>query len=121
MATARALIVMPALALQVHVVEELLAELAHGDRPGLEQELVGQRALAVVDVGDDREVADELGVEGHGASEERGLGAGRRARRAAGALRAFSVRVRARRGRGERTARRTSPPHGGTPDADRDA
>ena len=55
----------PALALQVHVVEQLLAELALGDRPRLEQELVGQRALAVVDVGDDREVADELGVEGH--------------------------------------------------------
>jgi hypothetical protein len=54
-----------ALALQVHVVEQLLAELALGDRPGLEQELVGQGALAVVDVCDDREIADELGIEGH--------------------------------------------------------
>ncbi len=54
-----------ALALEVHVVEELLAELALGDRPRLEQELVGQRALAVVDVGDDREVADVFGVEDH--------------------------------------------------------
>ena len=56
----------PSLALQVHVVEQLLAKLALGDRAGLEQELVGQRALAVVDVGDDREIADELGVENHG-------------------------------------------------------
>ena len=55
----------PALALQVHVVEQLLAKLALGDRPRLEQELVGQRALAVVDVGDDREIADELGIKGH--------------------------------------------------------
>ena len=54
-----------ALALQVHVVEQLLAELALGDRARLEQELVGQRALAVVDVGDDREVADVLGIERH--------------------------------------------------------
>ena len=51
----------PALALQVHVVEQLLAKLARRDRPRLEQELVGQRALAVVDVRDDREIADEPG------------------------------------------------------------
>ena len=48
-----------AFAFEVHGVEELGAEIALGDGPGLEQELVGQRALAVVDVGDDREVADE--------------------------------------------------------------
>src|SRR5690606_36311562 len=35
------------------------------DRAGPEQELVRQRALAVVDVGDDREVADAGGF-GHG-------------------------------------------------------
>jgi hypothetical protein len=51
----------PPLALQVHVVEQLLAELAHGDRPRLEQELVGQRALAVIDVRHDREVAMDWG------------------------------------------------------------
>ena len=49
----------PAFALEVHVVEQLLAELARGDRPRLQQELVRQRALAVIDVRDDREVADE--------------------------------------------------------------
>ena len=55
----------PALALQVHVVEQLLAKLALRDRPRLEQELVGQRALAVIDVSDDREIADELRVDNH--------------------------------------------------------
>ena len=35
--------------------------LAGGDGAGLEQELVGEGALAVVDVGDDGEVADLTG------------------------------------------------------------
>src|SRR5207248_1222100 len=47
-----------AFAFEVHVVEDLVAEVARGDGPGLEQELVGEGALAVVDVGDDGEVAD---------------------------------------------------------------
>ena len=46
--------------LDVEVVQNLLFELPLGDRPGFEQQLVGQRALAVVDVGDDREVTNEL-------------------------------------------------------------
>ena len=54
-----------AFAFEVHAVEDLVAEIALGDGAGLEQELVGQRALAVVDVGDDGEVADQLRV-GHG-------------------------------------------------------
>ena len=58
----------PALALEIHVVEQLLAKLALGDRAGLEQQLVGQRALAVVDVGDDREITDILGIKGHATS-----------------------------------------------------
>ena len=53
------------LALKVHVIKQLLAELALGDRTGLEQQLVGQRALAVVDVSDDRKIADVFGVKDH--------------------------------------------------------
>ena len=49
-----------ALALQIHVVEHLLVHLAHFHRAGLLQQTVGQRRLAVVDVGDDREITDEL-------------------------------------------------------------
>src|SRR5215471_18904415 len=47
-----------ALALEVHCVEDLGAELPLADRPGLEQQLVRQRRLAVVDVRDDRKIAD---------------------------------------------------------------
>ena len=43
----------PTLALEIHVIEQLLAKLALRDRTGLQQQLVGQRALAVVDVSDD--------------------------------------------------------------------
>ena len=52
----------PALTLEIHVIEQLLAKLALADRAGLQQQLVGKRALAVVDVRNDREIADELGV-----------------------------------------------------------
>ncbi len=47
-----------AFAFEVHGVEELGLELAMRDGAGLEQELVGQGALAVIDVGDDGEIAD---------------------------------------------------------------
>ncbi len=47
-----------ALALEVHVVEHLGVHLALGERPGPLEQAVGERRLAVVDVGDDREVAD---------------------------------------------------------------
>ena len=40
--------------------------------PRLEQELVGEGALAVVDVGDDREIADEPGVDRHGGAVTNG-------------------------------------------------
>jgi hypothetical protein len=43
----------PPLALQVHVVEDLLLELPLRDGAGPHQQAVGQGALAVVDVGDD--------------------------------------------------------------------
>ena len=54
-----------ALALEIHVVEQLLAKLALGDGARLQEELVGQRALTVIDMGDDREISDELRVNSH--------------------------------------------------------
>jgi hypothetical protein len=48
----------PALALDVHGVEQLVAHLALGHRVGDLEDAVGERRLAVVDVRDDREVAD---------------------------------------------------------------
>ena len=47
-----------ALALEVHRVEDLRLHLARLQRAGDLEEAVGQRRLAVVDVRDDREVAD---------------------------------------------------------------
>ena len=52
------------LALEVHRVEQLRAHLARGDRVGQLEDAVGERRLAVVDVGDDREVADVRLVHG---------------------------------------------------------
>ncbi len=46
------------LPLELHRVEQLLPHLAAGDRVGQLEDAVGQRRLPVVDVGDDREVAD---------------------------------------------------------------
>ena len=54
----------PALALELHRVEHLLAHLAAGDGVGELEDAVGERRLAVVDVGDDREVADLALVHG---------------------------------------------------------
>ena len=53
-----------ALLLEVHVVEHLLVHLARRDGVAPLQDAVGQRRLPVVDVGDDREVADARRV-GH--------------------------------------------------------
>jgi len=50
------------LALQVHAVEHLGFHLARLQRPGQLEEPIGQRRLAVVDVGDDGEVTDEAGI-----------------------------------------------------------
>ena len=58
MRTAEALIVTPRLALQIHVVQHLLLHVAVGDGAGDLQQPVGQGALAVVDMGDDAEIAD---------------------------------------------------------------
>src|SRR5262249_6969684 len=54
-----------ALALEVHLVEELILALAFGERAGRLEDAVGQGRLAVVDVRDDREVSDEAWVCGH--------------------------------------------------------
>ncbi len=53
-----ALMVMPALPFDVHRVEVLLAHIAGVDGAGQLQDPVGERGLAVVDVGHDGEVAD---------------------------------------------------------------
>ena len=47
-----------ALALDVHLVEELGTHLPLGERSGDLEDAVGQRRLAVIDVRDDRKVAD---------------------------------------------------------------
>ena len=47
-----------ALALQIHGVEHLVFHGAHGDRARHLQEAIGERRLAMVDVGNDAEVAD---------------------------------------------------------------
>ena len=51
-----------ALALQVHGVEHLLHHFALRERAGDLEQAVGQRRLAVVDVRDDREIADEFAI-----------------------------------------------------------
>ena len=55
-----------ALALEVHAVEDLRLHLARLERARHLEKAVGQRRLAVVDVGDDREVADVARVHGDG-------------------------------------------------------
>ena len=51
-----------ALALQVHRVENLLHHFALRQGPGVLEQAVGKRRLAVVDMRDDREISDVLGV-----------------------------------------------------------
>ena len=57
----------PLLALEVHRIEDLAHHLAPLDRVGQLEQAVGQRRLAVIDVGDDREVAQALLRDSHGA------------------------------------------------------
>ena len=54
-----------ALALEVHRVEHLRLHLAGLKRAGDLEKAVGERRLAVVDVRDDREVANTLRVQRH--------------------------------------------------------
>ena len=58
----------PALALEIHRVEHLRFHLARLEGAGELEEAISQRRLAVVDVGDDRKIADEALV--HGVSWE---------------------------------------------------
>jgi hypothetical protein len=58
----------PALPLEVHRVQQLGAHLAGIDGVGELENAIGERRLAVVDVRDDREVAD-VRLVGHGARE----------------------------------------------------
>ena len=58
-----------AFALEVHGVEDLRLHFARCQGPREFQQAVGQRGLAVVDVRDDREIADVLGV--HGESDNK--------------------------------------------------
>ena len=51
-----------ALALEVHGVEDLGLHFTLGERAGELEQAVGEGGLAVVDVRDDREVADVFGV-----------------------------------------------------------
>ena len=53
------------LALEVHRVEDLARHLPRIDRVGQLEQPVGERGLAVIDVGDDREVAQAVLGDGH--------------------------------------------------------
>ena len=53
------------LALEVHRVEDLARHLARVDRVRQLQQSIGERRLAVIDVGDDREVAQAVLGDGH--------------------------------------------------------
>ena len=56
------------LALEVHRIEDLARHLAPVDRVRQLQQPVGERGLAVIDVGDDREVAQAVLGDGHEAA-----------------------------------------------------
>ena len=60
----------PALALEVHRVEQLVAHIAHGDGLRQLEDAIGERRLAMVDVRDDREVADVFLVHGGSAATQ---------------------------------------------------
>ena len=55
-----------AFALDVHRIEQLLFHIARRDRFGKFENTVRERRFAMIDVGDDREIADILRVDGHG-------------------------------------------------------
>ena len=54
----------PPLTLQIHLVEELGAHLPGGERLGGLEQAIGERALPMIDVSDDAEIADAAGI-GH--------------------------------------------------------
>ena len=87
-----------ALALEVHVVEQLVALVALGDGAGQLEEAVGQGGFSVVDVRDDAEVADQ-GKVARGGSRGRGARGGGGGRGGA-RLFVFSVEFAGHRGSG---------------------
>ena len=77
-----------ALALDVHRIEHLLLHLARFEPAGELDQPVGQRRLAVVDMGDDGEIADILDGDGrHGGEITLALRCGKRIWRHSGVLR----------------------------------
>ena len=60
-----------ALALEVHGVEHLRGHFALAERAGQLEQAVGQRGFAVVDVRDDAEIPDELGIHGFSCDSRR--------------------------------------------------
>ena len=63
-----------ALALEVHGIEHLVLHLARGEPAAELDQSIGERRLAVIDVGDDGEVADPIhGTEAAQATRRRGL------------------------------------------------
>ena len=54
-----------ALALKIHIVEDLLLHIALRDRAGLFQDAVGKGGLAVVNMGNNTEVSDQFSVQGN--------------------------------------------------------
>ena len=82
----------PPLALELHRVEELLAHLPRGDGAGQLEDAVGERRLPVVDVRDDREVANAVLLHRDQRSYE---GSSRRARNSSNASSSRSPSARA--------------------------
>ena len=60
-----------ALALNVHIVEDLFFHVALFDRTRLFKETVGDRRFAVIDMGNDREIAYFTKIGGHNESSFR--------------------------------------------------
>ena len=59
------------LALEIHRVEHLRLHLAAAERTGEFEQAIRQGRLAVVDMGDDRKIADQEGSMGYGRLERR--------------------------------------------------
>ena len=75
MRTELALIVMPRSRLDIHAVEHLRLHIAIGDGVRVLDQAISEGGFAVVDVGNDGEIAD-FGYVGHGVGYDTDLGAG---------------------------------------------
>src|SRR5262249_38252600 len=65
-----------ALALDVHLVQELRASFALGQRTRSLQDAIRQRRFSVVDVGDDRKIADAIRTHNNSAFQRSGFSQG---------------------------------------------